>query len=305
MGSYTITKNTQLVINLPEDFTIQGWVVSQGTAIHSGCNAGYISLDYDLSSNTSWTFRYNIISLTSGTINIVVDGINGQIINAPGEYETTFNVTGTTRIQFYATGDVSVQVLQVYAPAQVREGLTLAFNEDADRWVTYYSYIPEFMNKFMNSFFTFENGRMWEHNVNEIRNNFYGVQYSSSVTFICNIEFRKNKLWFNLRLDSTGGWFSPDMETDKTDQFPNGMKSRLKKGNFKSIDGKLWADIMNDMTDPKFNTIVDPVERQIQALFKGRKLQGGYMTIQLENNDTKPVKLSSVEVYYIEAERNF
>lgn len=306
MASYTITKNQELVVNLPYDFSVQGWEVSEKIAYHSGCNPGYIKYFMDLSASEEWTFRFEILSLTSGTVNIIVDGIDGTVWDTIGFKEEVFEVSGTnTEIQFYATGTTSIRVLQVYPELESTDGRTLLFNEDADKWVGEYYFAPEFMHKFLNGFFAFNNGQLWEQNVNPIRNNFFGVQSYSSVTFICNVEFRKNKLFFNLRLDSNGAWYSPMMKTQITDQFPNGMESRLTKSNLKLIDGKLWGDILRDMTDPAFSTIVNPTERRVKALFNGRKLQGGYITIELRNDDTTEAKLSSVEVYYIEAERNF
>ncbi len=306
MANYTILKNTDLFIDLPLDFSNQGWVISANKAYHSGCNSGYIEKIFDLSGATQWSFTYTILSVTTGSINIVVNGVNGVSRTTAGTYTETFTVTGANRlIRFFSTGENALEIVKIYPSNGAITGTTLAFNEDALRFTTYYSYVPEFTNKFINSFFTFKDGGLWEHNVNETRNNFYGEQFTSKVRFICNFEFQKNKLFFNLRLDSKGAWFSPYMKTQITDQFPNGMESRLKKSNFKLIDGKLWGDVLRDLTDPAFAGISNPTTRALEALFKGRKMQGGYMIIELENADTTEAKLSSVEVYYVEAERNF
>lgn len=290
MASYTIVKNQELVINLPEDFAIQGWEVSQNIAYHSGCNPGYIKSSIDLSSSLSWTFRYTILSLTSGTVNIVVGGENGVIRTEPGVYADVFEISDPdTLIQFYATGDASLQSLQVFPEMEATEGTTLAFNEDADKWVTYYSYIPEFMHKFVNSFFTMKSGTLWEHNVNEIRNNFYGEQFDSEITFYCNLNPSEVKTFFSMVQDSNKVWSVTDIEIPARYGKPNGQKSRLKKGRFKNLQGNWFADFLRDLNDPRFNT-------EIGALMNGADLQGQVMKVTIKNSDTTEVKLTSVQI---------
>lgn len=290
MGSYTITKNTQLVVNLPEDFSLQGWTVSQGTAIHSGCNSGYIRLNIDLSSSTNWTFRYNISNLTSGTVNIVVNGVSGIVRSMAGIYEEEFVVNDPNAlIQFYATGETSLQILQIYPESEAQDGTTFAFNEDNDRWVTYYSYMPEFMAKFINSFFAFDNGRLWEQNVNEVRNNFFGVQYPSVITFYCNLNPTEVKNFYSMRQKSNKVWSVPSIEIPARYGKPNGQKSRLKTGRFRNLQGDWFSDFLRDMEDSRFVTTLD-------ALMKGAELQGNYMKITIQNDDTTEVKLFSVDI---------
>jgi hypothetical protein len=88
------------------------------------------------------------------------------------------------------------------------------------------------------------------------------------------------------------------METDKNEKFPNGTKSRLTKNNFIQEDGKYWADILKDMGDPRFSN-------PTQALFEGREVQGSYLTITMENEETKEMKLKDAFVYSEEQPRNF
>ena len=71
------------------------------------------------------------------------------------------------------------------------------------------------------------------------------------------------------------------------------------------IDGKLWADILNDINNPNFATIVDPVQRRLKALFGGRKLQGGWLVVELQCNDATKAEISSCEVYYTDVMRGF
>lgn len=290
MASYTLIKNQPLVVNLPDDFSVQGWEVSENIAYHSGCNPGYIKHSIDLSSADIWTFRYTILSLTSGTVNIVVGGEVGEVRTAAGIYEESFEIDDiNSLIRFYATGNSSIQLLQVYPEIASTDGVTLAFNEDADKWVTYYSYVPEFMHKFINGFFTFQNGRLWEHNVNELRNNFYGEQFTSKITFYCNLNAEEVKTFFSMRQKSNKVWSVPEIETPARYGKPEGQRSRIKKGNFKHLQGDWFADFLRDLNDPRFTTELD-------ALMKGANLQGDFMKITIENSDVTEVKLSSIQI---------
>ncbi|OUW03054.1 MAG: hypothetical protein CBD16_03625 [Betaproteobacteria bacterium TMED156] len=68
---------------------------------------------------------------------------------------------------------------------QVALSDTVSFKEDLNGWNTRKSYIAENGLSLNNVFYTFNGGNLWSHN-NEIRNNFYGIQYNSKVKFIFN-----------------------------------------------------------------------------------------------------------------------
>ena len=296
MGAITTFKNQPVMIDLQTDFSDNGWVFSGGKAIHSACNSGLISKrDIATVAGVSYTIEFTVADYSSGLVYASIGGVQGASISSNGTVKQTIVAANTGGISFFSDGNLTLSAVSISTGSN--EGITFAFNENADKWVTYYSYQPEMMAKFINSFFCFKNGELWEHNVNPLRNNFFGVQYTSKVRFVSNKDHKKEKLWYNLRLDSKGDWKAPTLITAANDLFPKGMTSRLKKANFKSIDGKLWADILRDQKDPAFTVELD-------ALFKGRKMQGAYLVIELECADTTEAKLTSVEVYYTEIERS-
>ncbi len=61
---------------------------------------------------------------------------------------------------------------------------TIAYSTKKDFWLTFYSFLPTLYEHLHNRFFSFLGGQMYRHNVNETRNNFYGVQYSSTLNMI-------------------------------------------------------------------------------------------------------------------------
>jgi len=63
---------------------------------------------------------------------------------------------------------------------------TVSFSEDTKGWTTFKSWIQETGFSVNDKYFTFKGGELYQHHNNETRNNFYGVQYDSSVCFIFN-----------------------------------------------------------------------------------------------------------------------
>ena len=70
--------------------------------------------------------------------------------------------------------------------AQYDSPYTLSYSETAKGWVSFKSFHPESGLSINNDYYTFKDGELWKHHTNETRNNFYGVQYDSSVTTILN-----------------------------------------------------------------------------------------------------------------------
>lgn len=300
--------NTPLTIDLSESAIDQGWTISGDKACHSGCFAGIAIAPFTATAGKDFVLEYRVDRIDAGAaVYAMVANLDGTTQTAAGLHTQTFTIPADATdlsVYFYGDGVVCLTLVRAYSMLEEPEnGVTLGFNELNNKWVTYYSFLPENMLKYMDEFFTFKNGKLYKHNVSNLANHFYGVQYTSKITFIANADPKINKLWYNLRLDSKGGWFAPRLSTLADDQFPNGMTSRLKKKNFKSTDAKLWADILRDINDPKFSAVLDDDARQVQALFEGRKMQGCLLVIELECADTVPVKLVSAEVYYTEIQR--
>jgi len=63
---------------------------------------------------------------------------------------------------------------------------TISFKEEVDGWTSRKSFIQESGVSLNNRYYTFKNGLIWEHGLNVLANNFYGVQYDSSFNVIIN-----------------------------------------------------------------------------------------------------------------------
>ena len=90
---------------------------------------------------------------------------------------------------------------------------TLTYSEGAEGWPSFYSYSPDYMIGMNNYFYSYSGGNLYRHNTNELRNNFYGVQYNSTVTSVFNEAPFSNKLFKTISLESDEAW-STTLATD-------------------------------------------------------------------------------------------
>jgi hypothetical protein len=84
--------------------------------------------------------------------------------------------------------EYNVTISKKYASYQIQphEQTTLSYSEIAKGWTSFKSFNPQNGVSLNNDYFTFFGGHVWKHHANEIRNNFYGKQYTSNVTLVFN-----------------------------------------------------------------------------------------------------------------------
>jgi len=91
--------------------------------------------------------------------------------------------------------------------------ITLSYSPAVKGWPSFYSFIPEYTQGMNNYLYTFNNGQLYRHNTNTLRNNFYGVQYNTTIKSVFNKGPLENKLFKTLILESDAPW-SATLVTD-------------------------------------------------------------------------------------------
>ena len=91
--------------------------------------------------------------------------------------------------------------------------ITLSYSPAVKGWPSFYSFIPEYTQGMNNYLYTFNNGQLYRHNTNALRNNFYGVQYNTTIKSVFNKCPLENKLFKTLILESDAAW-SATLATD-------------------------------------------------------------------------------------------
>lgn len=90
---------------------------------------------------------------------------------------------------------------------------TLTYSEAVQGWTSFFSFMADWMIGMNDYFYTFKGGNIYKHNANEVRNNFYGTQYSSKLKSVFNDVPLENKLFKTLNLEGDDAW-SATMITD-------------------------------------------------------------------------------------------
>mgnify|MGYP003632662338 FL=1 len=83
------------------------------------------------------------------------------------------------------------------------QNYTLTYDGGSQGFPSFYSYNPDWMIGMNNYFYTFSQGNIYRHNTNATRNQYYGVNYPSTLTSVFNAEPFENKLFKTLTLQVT------------------------------------------------------------------------------------------------------
>ena len=130
-------------------------------------------------------------------------------------------------------------------PSPVKTNWTLSYSDNVQGWPSFYTYNPDYMIGMNNFFYTFYKGNLYQHNVNELRNNYYGQQYNSQITSVFNANPLENKIFKTLNLESDNAWESY-LETDIQS---NGF---MEDGWFEKKEGSWFAYLRQEGQVPAF-----------------------------------------------------
>jgi hypothetical protein len=120
---------------------------------------------------------------------------------------------------------------------------TLTFDENANGWTSFFSYIPEMMGSMNNDMYSFKDGQLYLHNVQDgPRNTFYGVSYPTEIEFISNEAPDTIKSFKTIEIEGFPKTWDVTMATD-TD---NG---HIDKNSFQTKEGLHYAYIRRNSED--------------------------------------------------------
>jgi len=146
---------------------------------------------------------------------------------------------------------------------------TLAFDETAKGWVSFFSYRPNKIISLNNNYFTAYEGKLWKHYEKPPNNSsmvrFYGVTYSARVTFVFNGAPSMSKNFQTINYEGDNGWSVSQFQTNTDIALPisqanfattlEQMQKSLLVNNFKLKEDKYYADITNN-TRPQSGEVV-------------------------------------------------
>lgn len=119
--------------------------------------------------------------------------------------------------------------------------ITLSYSQSSQGWTSFWSFVPDWMIGMNNTFFTWKNGSLYEHDTNSVRNRFYESNYDSKIVTVFNQDPFEVKMFKTLMLESNEAW-SADITTDLN----NGM---IDRSYFLDKEGSWFAHIRRDVSD--------------------------------------------------------
>lgn len=162
---------------------------------------------------------------------------------------------------------------------------TLTYSENSKGWPSFYSYNPDYMIGMNNFFYTFNEGNLYRHNTNVLRNNFYGRQYNSSVTSVINELPIVTKLFKTINLQSDEPW----TVTLKTDIQGGGFISNEW---FELKEGSWYADIKNTTQAP--TVISNFASRAINGIGRASAFSGLPSARQFDFLSSPTINIGSI-----------
>jgi hypothetical protein len=163
---------------------------------------------------------------------------------------------------------------------------TISFSEPLNKWTTYYSFLPEFIEKVNTKMVSFKDGALYVHGANSTYNNFYGVQYNSQLKFISNESPSVPKLFRNHAAEGSL-WYAKEMDT------PEGQHTELLTTDYENRENVWYAVIMRDM-----NTVGLTGHRIGHEIVFGDIMRSAWMSTLLENTSTEKATLFAATCGY-------
>ena len=145
----------------------------------------------------------------------------------------------STLIEIGESSDSSVTIS--VTDGQDDDGNTLAYSTTKGFWLSFYSFNPELYTNLHNRFFSFENGQIYRHNVNDTNNNFYGTQYDSMVELVSRQNPSTVKVYNAIGLEGDSNWDGTISNSSQTTSITAEM--------FENREGMRYTVIPKDISD--------------------------------------------------------
>lgn len=126
----------------------------------------------------------------------------------------------------------------------------IAYSESIKGFPSFYSFEPQWMGSLNNEFYSFSNGQLYKHydESNPVRNNFYGVDYDSTMKLIVNEGPSEIKVLKNLIIEGNKAW-ATTVKSYLNDETISVTQSTLLASEYLRKEGKLYAYVRrNELT---------------------------------------------------------
>jgi len=196
-------------------------------------------------------------------------------------------------ISYPGTGGTVTQpaITGVIGPSTI-PGQTLSFNEGKPRFQGFYDFAPDALVCAENILYSFSGGVMYSHDNTSAYCNFYGQQFSPSVTLLYNDTSEQKKTWKNMWQTANIPWSSPLIYTDAISYGTQRQESKLVDANFKAKEEQWWSAFLRDIHSQK-------------GWVNGQFLKGSLLVAKLQPSSPQNFNyLSATGIEYIDSPLN-
>lgn len=141
---------------------------------------------------------------------------------------------------------------------------TLTYSMTDKGWTSRWSYIPDWMLGLNNNFYTWNEGSLYRHWVNETHNEFYGTVYPTTITTIFNEDYANVDVFNTIAIYGTDAW-DVEVTTDIN-------KGYAAAEFFKNKEGRWYSYIRRNSDD------FDPKSLSVQGLGQLLDIDGTLLT---------------------------
>jgi hypothetical protein len=120
---------------------------------------------------------------------------------------------------------------------------TLTYSPPAEGWPSFYSFEPEWIQGMNQYLYTFNGGNLFRHNTNEVRNNFYGQQFNSTIQSVFNDDPIVNKVFKTLQIEGNRPWAATFTSDQQDGRF-------MDVGFFEKKEGDWFAFVRTENNNP-------------------------------------------------------
>jgi hypothetical protein len=171
---------------------------------------------------------------------------------------------------------------------------TIAFDYKEEKWVTKYSYIPEYGGSLNTNLFTFNDGKLYQHNLGDY-NTFYGTQYNRELSWAVNPKPTKSKTWDAVQLnassiDLTNGGANEVFEFSNRE----GQLTNIEAQDFELLEGVYYGYILKDTNTPNFTGD--------SALLEGDDMRSKVLTVKHTDYSNDVGDVNTINILFTNSE---
>jgi hypothetical protein len=168
---------------------------------------------------------------------------------------------------------------------------TLVFNESTNTFDSFLSAKPEMMANLGNLLIMFKGGELYTHDATTY-NNFFGVQYDSTITPVFNNGSVMKKTFISLWEISNQVWSAPEITTSLNTYGNTKQSSALIAQRFRQLEGQWSAAFRRDSNSPG-------------GIINGDSLKGSFIIIKLKAELPSSITyLAAASIKYIDSPLN-